>query len=196
MILAVVGMTGSGKSELSHYLASLGFPAIRFGQVVVDEIASRGLDLNPANERTVREELRSTYGMDVCARRSLPSIRKALQESPLVIIDGLYSWSEYRTLSAELGENLVLLLVFTARETRYHRLKVRPERPLTVQEAQERDISEIENVEKGGPIAFADYALLNDGTKEELFIGVDDLLARWGIRSSCGEPVKNRTERI
>jgi dephospho-CoA kinase len=64
---------------------------------------------------------------------------------------------------------------------------VRPERPLTFQEAQERDITEIENVEKGGPIAFADYALLNDGTKEELLAEIDDLLARWRIRSPEGE---------
>ena len=187
MILAVVGMTGSGKSEVSRHLGSLGLSAIRFGQVVVDEIARRGLDLNPANERTVREELRSTDGMDVCARRCLPAIRKALEESPLVVIDGLYSWSEYRTLRSALGENLVLLLVFTSKETRYHRLKVRPERPLTFHQAQERDITEIENVEKGGPIAFADYALLNDGTKEELFAAIDDLLARWRIRFSQGE---------
>ena len=182
MILAVVGMTGSGKSELSRHLGSLGFPAIRFGQVVVDEIARRGLELNPANERTIREELRAAEGMDVCARRCLPAIRKALEQGPLVVIDGLYSWSEYRTLRAALGENLVLLLVFTSKETRYNRLKVRPERPLTFPQAQERDATEIENLEKGGPIAFADYALLNDGTKAELCAGVDGLLARWGIR--------------
>ena len=187
MILALLGMTGSGKSEVSQHLASLGFPAIRFGQVVVDEIANRGWELNPKNERTVREELRSTYGMDVCARRCLPAIQQALEESPLVIIDGLYSWSEYKTLRAALGENLVLLLVYTSRETRYQRLKVRPERPLTFQEAQQRDITEIENLEKGGPIAFADNALLNDGTKEELVGGIDNLLARWRIRFSQGE---------
>jgi dephospho-CoA kinase len=182
MILAVVGMTGSGKSELSRHLGSLGLPAIRFGQVVVDEIARRGLELNPANERTIREELRATEGMDVCARRCLPAIRKALEEDPLVVIDGLYSWSEYRTLRAELREDLVLLLVFTSREKRYQRLKMRPERPLTFQQAQERDITEIENIEKGGPIAIADYALLNDGTKAELFAAVEALLARWRIR--------------
>jgi len=184
MILAIVGMTGSGKSEVSGHLRSLGFPVIRFGQIVVDEIARRGWELNPKNERTVREELRVAEGMDVCARRSLPTIRKALEGSLLVVIDGLYSWSEYKTLRAELGENLILLLVYTSKEKRYHRLKVRPERPLTFQEAQERDITEIENVEKGGPIAFADYALLNDGTKAELFAGVDDLLRRWEIPSS------------
>jgi len=182
MILALVGMTGSGKTEVSGYLSSLGVPSIRFGQVVVDEVARRGWELNPMNERMVREELRAAEGMDVCARRSLPAIRKALEERPLVVIDGLYSWSEYKTLEAALGENLVLLLVYTSKETRYHRLKVRPERPLLFREAQERDITEIENVEKGGPIAFADYALLNDGTKADLYAGVDDLLARWGIR--------------
>ena len=183
MILAIVGMTGSGKSELAGYLNSLGFPSIRFGQVVVDEIARRGWELNPQNERTVREELRATEGMDVCARRSLPAIRKGVKERPLVVIDGLYSWSEYRTLKAAWGEKLVLLLVYTSKETRYHRLKVRPDRPLTSQEAQERDITEIENAEKGGPIAFADYALFNDGTRAELYAGVDALLARWQIRS-------------
>ena len=182
MILAIVGMTGSGKSEVSGYLRSLSFPVIRFGGVVVDEIARRGWELNPKNERSVREELRAAEGMDVCASRSLPGIKKALEKTPLVVIDGLYSWSEYKTLKATFGEDLVLLLVYTSKETRYHRLMVRPERPLTFQEAQERDITEIENVEKGGPIAFADHALLNDGTKAELRAGVDNLLARWRTR--------------
>ena len=182
MILAIVGMTGSGKSEVSGHLRSLGFPVIRFGQVVVDEIARRGWELNPKNERTIREELRATEGMDVCARRSLPGIRQALEGSPLVVIDGLYSWTEYKTLNAAFGQNLVLLMVYTTKKTRYHRLNVRPERPLTFQEAQERDITEIENIEKGGPIAFADYVLLNDGTTVELTTDVNALLTHWGVR--------------
>ena len=186
MILALVGMTGSGKSEVSGYLNSLDFPSVRFGQVVVDEVARRGWELDPMNERKAREELRAAEGMDVCARRTLPAIRTALEESPLVVIDGLYSWSEYKTLKAAWGEKLILLLVHTSKETRYHRLKMRPERPLTSQEAQERDITEIENAEKGGPIAFADYALFNDGTKAELYAGVDALLARWRIHSPHG----------
>jgi dephospho-CoA kinase len=184
MILAIVGMTGSGKSEVAQHLVALGYPAIRFGQVVVDEIARRGLQLNPQNEKTVREELRAAEGMDVCARRCLPAIHEARQQSSLVVIDGLYSWSEYKTLRAALGQALVLLLVFTSRELRYSRLAMRPQRPLTLEQAEDRDISEIEKVEKGGPIAFADYALLNDGTKGELYGGVDRLLARWQIPSS------------
>jgi len=187
MILAIVGMTGSGKSEVAQHLATLGYPAIRFGQVVIDEIARRGLELNPQNEKVVREGLRAQEGMDVCAKRCLPAIEEATQRSPLVIIDGLYSWSEYKTLRAGLGEKLILLLVFTSRELRYDRLNKRPVRPFTFAQAEDRDISEIEKVEKGGPIAFADHALLNDGTKAELCAAVDRFLARWQISSPTGQ---------
>ncbi len=31
-----------------------------------------------------------------------------------------------------------------------------------------RDISEIEKLDKGGPIAYTDYLIMNDGTLEEL----------------------------
>ena len=187
MILAIVGMTGSGKSEVAQHLAALGYPAIRFGQVVVDEIARRGLELNPQNEKIVREDLRAKEGMDVCAKRCLPLIREAIQRNPLVIIDGLYSWGEYKTLRSGLSEKLTLLLVFTSRELRYSRLAKRPERPFTFEQAEDRDVSEIEKVEKGGPIAFADYALLNDGTRADLYAAVDRLLALWQISSSTGQ---------
>jgi hypothetical protein len=36
-------------------------------------------------------------------------------------------------------------------------------RPLTEAESNSRDIAEIENLNKGGPIAIADYLLVNDG---------------------------------
>ena len=34
-------------------------------------------------------------------------------------------------------------------------------RPFTIKEAKARDYAEIENLEKGGPIAMADYTILN-----------------------------------
>lgn len=187
IVVAIVGMAGSGKSELAQHLGSKGFPVIRFGQVVIDEINRQRRDINPQNERDIREDLRRTEGMDVCARRSLSVIRLELERNSMVVIDGLYSWSEYRTLKQELGENLVVLLVFTSRRVRYVRLQTRAERPLTLQEAEDRDFTEIENIEKGGPIAIADHILLNDGTKEELFAAADDLLAGWRMHGLLGD---------
>jgi hypothetical protein len=39
---------------------------------------------------------------------------------------------------------------------------VRPVRPLTPFESHSRDFAEIENLNKGGPIAIADYLIKND----------------------------------
>ena len=40
------------------------------------------------------------------------------------------------------------------------------------------DISEIENLYKGGPIAFADYYILNNGTKEEVIERLKEILEK------------------
>jgi len=58
--------------------------------------------------------------------------------------------------------------VVVDKNLRYKRVAVRPDRPFNLDEIKERDRSEIENLEKGGPIAGADYYILNNGTVEEM----------------------------
>jgi dephospho-CoA kinase len=70
-----------------------------------------------------------------------------------------------------------VVAIYTARSVRYARLSQRAERPLSFEEAELRDYAEIENVEKGGPIAMADYTLVNDSTEADLFKAVDKLLS-------------------
>ena len=41
-------------------------------------------------------------------------------------------------------------------------------RNFTKEEAEKRDYAEIENIEKGGPIAMADFTIVNTGTIDEL----------------------------
>lgn len=176
-IIAIVGMPGAGKSILAAHLRGKGYPVIHFGDIILDEVKRRGLPVTPLNEQMVREELRTIIGMDVCARMSLPQINKKLEEHSVIIIDGLYSFSEYKTLGATFGESLVVIAVFTSKRLRYRRLTSRVERPLQLEEAQERDFSEVEKIEKGGPIALADYTLLNDGTVADLIREADKVLA-------------------
>ena len=131
MIIAIVGMTGSGKSILADVLRKEGIPVIRFGQFVVDEMARRGLPEGPESERTVREDLRKLHGMDALAKLALPAIGEQLARSPVVGIDGLYSYSEYRTLKNAFGDDLLIIAVYTSRALRHRRLQSREERPLT-----------------------------------------------------------------
>jgi len=180
-VLALVGMPGAGKSLCAHHLQALGFFQFRFGSIVVDEVARRGLALNAVNERLVREEFRAQEGMAAIALHALPALRRGLETHPTIVIDGLYSFSEYKMLTAEFKESMVVIAVVCERPLRYQRLAQRPERPLTAEEAQQRDTLEIENLEKGGPIAIADYTLLNNDRTEVLIASLDALLTRLSV---------------
>ena len=58
------------------------------------------------------------------------------------------------------------MCIATNADLRYERLKNRPIRPHTLEESIMRDYSEIENIEKGGPIAIADCYICNNGEIE------------------------------
>jgi len=176
--LALVGMAGSGKTLCALHLQQRGFYQFRFGGIVVDEVVRRGLEITPQNERTIREEFRNQEGMDAIAKRALPHLHAAAAQHNTIIIDGLYSFSEYKTLMQAFGGDLILVAIVAERALRYARLNQRPERPLSAQEAEQRDWLEIERIEKGGPIAIADYTLLNNDSPEHLLRELDALLER------------------
>jgi dephospho-CoA kinase len=90
-----------------------------------------------------------------------------------IIADGLYSWTEYRYLKREFPGEMNVVAILAPRHLRHRRLNQRPVRPLQSDEALERDWAEIENLEKGGPIAIADHYVINDGNIEQLHEQVD-----------------------
>ncbi len=175
-LLALVGMPGAGKTLLAQYLEKKGYAKVRFGAITIDELKKRGMAVTPQNEKTVRDDIRAREGMDAYARRALPAIREALKSHRSVIIDGLYSFSEYKTLKKEFGDQLVVVAVVSDRRLRYQRLGSRPDRPLTPEEAEWRDIQEIETLEKGGSIAIADYFILNNSSPEAALAEMDRIL--------------------
>ena len=174
--VAVVGMCGSGKSVLTEMFEKLGWNKIYFGGVTVAQLKKQGLEINEVNERAMREGLRKKYGMSAFSVLLVDEIKEKLQRGGLVL-DGLYSWSEYTHLNVALDGNIVLCAVVTNRNLRYERLATRPVRPLSRQQAMSRDYSEIENLEKGGPIACAHFYIDNNGTEEQLRHNFYDFLA-------------------
>ncbi len=115
----------------------------------------------------MREALRREHGMAAYAKLNLPAIDKAL-ESGSVVVDGLYSWEEYSLMKEYYGEKFAVVAVWSSPATRYRRLARRKERPLTREEAAGRDRAEIEKINKGGPIAMADFTILNETSLEDL----------------------------
>jgi dephospho-CoA kinase len=190
IFVAAVGMPGSGKTLVGDMLVARGFHYARFGQAVIDELHARGLPMNEENERAVREDLRRQHGMAAVAILNLPKFDALLAQGNL-IGDGLYSWAEYKLLKERYGDRLVVVAIHAPPAMRYARLTSRTlhaqdtaqrYRPITSEVAKSRDIAEIEHIEKGGPIAMADYHIVNQGTTEELAQKVDEFLAWLAIQ--------------
>lgn len=168
-VIAIVGMPGAGKSEAAAFFQQKGFPILRFGDINEQIIKEEGLERTPENEKNIREKIRRELGMDAIAQKMLPKIKDALRsESSFIILDGLYSWEEYLYVQKNIQE-LSLLCIYAKPSLRYERLQNRKVRPFTLEEAKDRDISEIESTNKGGPIAIADYLIKNETTKEDLY---------------------------
>lgn len=170
-------MAGAGKSEACAYLASKGYPVLRFGDETDRGLRLQGLSLKEENERVYRENLRKELGMAAYAIKIEPRIRQQLSTSKVesIILDGLYSWEEYLYLMPKFPR-LKLVCVFARPEVRYERLAKRSVRRLTPEQARARDIAEIEKVHKAGPIAIADYLVDNNGDLDQLHRQLDSLL--------------------
>jgi len=166
-VIAIVGMAGAGKSEVARVFEEHGFKKVRFGDVTDEELRNRGLEPNEENERYIRHQLREKHGMAAYAKLNLSRIDSSLQSSD-VVVDGLYSWEEYTLLKEHYGGQFTTIAVWAPVATRHKRLATRAERPLTLEEAASRDRDEIENLNKSGPIAMADYVIVNEASLGEL----------------------------
>ena len=166
-VIAIVGMAGSGKSEVAQIFEAHGYIRVRFGDATDGQMKKRGLPVCEASERLCREQLRQELGMAAYAIVNQPRIDVALKTSN-VVADGLYSWEEYLSLKSYYGDRFSVVAVNSSPKARYKRLACRSIRPLTFNEASSRDKSEIENLNKGGPIAMADYTLINESNLADL----------------------------
>jgi dephospho-CoA kinase len=175
-ILAFVGLPGAGKSSAVDYLCEKGYPKVYFGGVVLGAMDEAGLEHSEANEKVFREELREREGKDFVVNRIVTQIRDLIAAGQhRIIADGLYTWTEYKVLKHEFPGELVAVAIVAPKHVRHHRLSQRPIRPLTDTEANQRDWAEIENLEKGGPIAIADHYIINAMNLEELHQSIDTI---------------------
>ncbi len=182
-IIAIVGMPGSGKGTVSSELEKQGYPVIHFGNMVYEEVERRGLDIIKA-ETIVRHDMRRLEGPAVLAKRVSSKVDELLAtDEKVIVLDGLYTWTEYKYLAAKYGEQLIVVAVVAPKRTRWKRASERKDnrRKYTIENVIAREIDEIENMEKGGPIAYADWYINNSGSMKEFLVKIKTTCKKLGV---------------
>ena len=178
-IIATVGMSGSGKSVVVDYLTAKGYPKVYFGGMIYKEMEKRGIirTEDGESEKKFREEIREKEGKDWVVKQVIAETKDLISAGQKrIILDGVYSWTEYKILKHEFPKCLTFIAIVVDKKLRYERVAKRPERAFDAAAIRERDRSEIENLEKGGPIVAADYYILNNGTIDEMKTRLDEIL--------------------
>lgn len=178
-IIAVTGMCGSGKTEVVSYLhKKLNWPKIYLGEATFERMEKDGLVLNYANERLTREKIRAELGMGAYAILTLPKVKNLLKNNDNIILESLYSWAEYKIFQKKYPEYFKVITAFASPAIRFERMmKRKNERPMkNKKEFLVRDFSEIEGTDKGGPIARADYTIINESSLKNLHKQINKII--------------------
>ena len=177
-LIAVVGLPGSGKTETVGYLKKqYNWPNIYLGEATFDRLKAEGLKINQINEKRMREKIRKELGMAAYAILALEKIEEKSLNCDIIILESLYSWEEYITLKEKYKDNFKVIAVYASPEIREKRLKLRKIRPLkTSQEFIDRDYSQIINLKQAGPIARADFTLLNETSLNDLHKNIKNII--------------------
>lgn len=174
IIVAVVGLSGSGKTAAVKYLSeTYKKPVISFSNIVNDYIDDHKLEHSLENHQKIRVQMRKKYGMEAMAVLKTDEIRSALQSSNIVLIEGLYSWEEYLYLHKHFDKaQVVLVAIWARKELRWERAARRSYRKHF--HGAKRDMQELIDTNKGPAIAYADYLIKNDFSMQEFHDKLDE----------------------
>jgi dephospho-CoA kinase len=164
-VLGFTGMPGAGKSEAMEVAKARGFPVVRMGDLIWEEVDRQGLPRDPASVGKVANAMRQSHGADVWSLRTVERVRAVAAGARVVLIDGIRSNAEVETFRAQLGTSFVLVAIHTDQHHRFERLtnRQRADDAATTDGHRERDEREM-NWGIARTIALADEMVVNDST--------------------------------
>jgi len=169
----IIGLTGkarSGKDTIAKYLCEhYGFKHYDFYKdVLVPELEKRGLEPTKMNASLVGNEMRKEEGMDIMAKRLLKKI-----DVPDAVVTGFRSPEEVEYFK-EHTHDFTLVFVDAEPEVRFSRRS--PLDPQTKEEFFKRDEMDEKGKNMEAVFLMADNVIDNNGTLDELYEKVEELL--------------------
>ena len=108
-LIAFAGLSGSGKSTAIKHLVDRGVATSFYaGEFLAAELAAKGLERTPDNERELRIALRREHGMGVFADRSIPELRLRVAGG-VVLLDAIYCPAEHEAYRAAFADKMAVV---------------------------------------------------------------------------------------
>jgi len=178
-IIGIVGLPGSGKTEIAKTLSRLGVPSVRMGDVIWEELRRRGKRITEKNVALLSNELRRREGMGAIAKRCIPLVRKAGEGQRAVVVDGIRGMAEVKEFRKTFGKNFHLIGCWSSQRTRYRRIasRKREDDTISIRSFHKKDEREL-SWGLGDAMALADFIIVNEGDLEELRRAAEELFKK------------------
>ena len=179
MIIGVTGTLASGKDTLSNYLvSSKGFFHFSLSDAIREECDKRGLPKDRDTLVNLGNELRAELGNDILARRAVEAVES--NQAQDAVLTSIRNPAEVAYLKQQPG--FVLISVDAPIKVRYDRIVARKRdsdfvdfETFKTQEEKEMSGAAHEQDLKS-VIGMADYHLVNDGTIDEFYGKIEEIL--------------------
>tara|TARA_B110000014_G_scaffold161075_1_gene113517 strand:+ start:214 stop:744 length:531 start_codon:yes stop_codon:yes gene_type:complete len=173
-IIGIVGLPGSGKTEISNYAREKNIPVISMGDVIREECVKRGL--NPADYHgKIAKKIREELGMDAIAKLTVPLIYEVIENENKIVVDGIRSGEEVEVFRREFEGKFRLVKIESPFKMRLDRVRDRGRDNPEIETLSERDDRELGFGLKDA-MESAEIGIENSGTIEELQFKISKLI--------------------
>jgi len=178
-VFVFVGPMGSGKDTCTGYLASkYGAQIFSFTNMLKDTLDRFHLEFNRENLIKISEALRTTFGEEIMAKTMAKDVEKSTAN--MIAIGNARRMADIEYLSKMNG--FVLIAISAEMPTRYERIKTRGEKSSDATQTYEQFVADHERSTELSIIEVAKHAtdhIDNNGTKEELFKKLDNMVNKY-----------------
>jgi dCMP deaminase len=180
MIIGVAGLNGAGKSAVVDFLRERSFVAHSLSDVLRDELRREGVPESREAMIQVGRRLREQEGGDALAKRLLPRLKRDQN----YVIDSIRHPAEVGVFR-ELGRRFRLVWVEADEGVRFARIQARGRGgdPRSLEDFRRLEGVELASSEPSGQQllavrALADDIVVNDGSLDELFAKVKEVVRK------------------
>jgi len=179
MIIGITGTFAAGKDTVADYLEKIGFEHFSTGEEIAEIAREKGIETTRDNLRELANKLRDEFGADYLSRRVIE--KKAKTDK--VVVTGLRQPGEIEYLKNQ--GNFVMIAIDAPIELRFERMaeRKRPGDAETLEAMRDKEQKEMQSTGKNSQkihecIKMANYTITNEGSFEELYQKVDQLIKR------------------